>query len=67
VGLRIAHQAALFGPELSGLTVEELVVDAPVELVEVHGVDPLLKATVFALELRNRFAVELLLVGVAFA
>ena len=41
-------------------------IDAPVKLVGVHGVDPVLEAPVFSLELRHCFSMELLLVPVAF-
>jgi hypothetical protein len=44
------------------MTVEELGVDAAVELVQVHGVNPLLDALVLAVKLHERLVMELLLV-----
>jgi hypothetical protein len=67
VRLCVAHDPALLGTKLTSLAVEELVVDPAIQLVHVHGVDPILKAPVLTLEFRDRLFVELLLVLVAFA
>jgi hypothetical protein len=38
--LNISHKARLFGSELRGFPIEEFVVDPSVQLIQVHGVDP---------------------------
>ena len=51
MGLDVPHDPALLGSEFAGLTVEEVVVDTPVQLVDVHAVDAVLKTLVLALDL----------------
>jgi hypothetical protein len=59
VRLGVAHDPALLGTELTGFAVEELVVDPAIQLIHIHGVDPVLEVPVLMLEFRDRFFVEL--------
>ena len=49
----VAQQAVLLGAPLGRLAVEKGSVDPAVELVQVHGVDAVLKAAIFSLEARD--------------